>query len=316
MGADHPRLPLSHLAVVLSIRLRIVAALLSVSLTVTSALSAGGTARAQPGPASAERVNSEQLYQRGLDEYEHGDYALAATDLGNFLLSPPVGFDSEKLKRARLYRGISLFQMGDREGADKEFWQVLLMEPDFRPDPLFNEPAVIAAFDRIRLENAAELRKLGRGIPRRVELPQRDPLGIPLGGSGSSGPVNGVRRDFFPSIAPFGLAQFHNKQPGKAYAVLGMETSLMVANLSTFVALESLQKRGGGFNADELDDARLAKTVNNASFFLLLGALFYGSADGLWTATTRRDVKPASPSPVPQVGPGPGTAGATLQWRF
>ena len=122
--------------------MRIVAALLAFALTVTFTPVVGGTAHAQ------EKITSEQLYQRGLDEYEHGDYALAAADLGNFLLSPPVGFDSEKLKRARLYRGISLFQMGDREGADKEFWQVLLMEPDFRPDPLFNEPAVIASLPR------------------------------------------------------------------------------------------------------------------------------------------------------------------------
>lgn len=287
--------------------MRIVAALLALSLAASSALVAAERAHAQP----AAKPTSEQLYQRGLDHYEHGDYAVAAADLGNFLLSPPVGFDPEKLKRARLYRGISLFQLGDRDGADKEFWQVLLMEPDFRPDPLFNEPAVIAAFDRIRTENAAELKKLGRGPPRRVDIPGRDPLGIPLG-PGSGTPVTGVRRDFFPSVAPFGLAQFHNKQPGKAYAILGLETSLLVANLSTFVALESLQKRGGGFNREELDDARLAKTVNNASFFLLLGALFYGSADGLWTATTRRDAKPATP----QVVPGPGQAGASLQWRF
>lgn len=295
--------------------MRIVAALLALSLTISSTLTSGRTAHAQGAPggggAATAKLTSEQLYQRGLDEYEHGDYALAAADLGNFLLSPPVGFDPEKLKRARLYRGISLFQLGDRDGADKEFWQVLLMEPDFRPDPLFNEPAVIASFDRIRLENAAELKKLGRGTPRRVEIPNRDPLGIPLG-PGAGTPVTGVRRDFFPSVAPFGLAQFHNKQPGKAYAILGIETSLLIANLSTFVALESLQKRGGGFNPDELDDARLAKTVNNASFFLLLGALFYGSADGLWTATTRRDAKPAAP----QVVPGPGQAGASLQWRF
>lgn len=253
----------------------------------------------------------DENYQQGLDLYEGGDYALAANAFALFLLSPPVGFDPEKLKRARLYRGICLYQVGDQEGAHKEFWQVLLMDPDFRPDPLFTEPAVIASFDRIRAENAEELKKIPRP-PKRVANPDRDPLGIPLARRSDE---PGLGADFWRSIAPFGVAQFHNEDPTKAYVILGLESSLLIANLSTAVAFYSLRKDRNRFDPADVPDGRLLKNVNNASFFLLVGVLFYGSADGIWNATQRRNRVPARPL-VPTPAPGPGQAGLSLEWQF
>lgn len=275
---------------------------------IAPALAAVALLCASPAAATAAAIApGDETYQRALDLYEHGEYATAATEFGKLLYPPPAGMDPEKLRRAHLYRGIALFLVDNKSEADSEFYQVLLFDPEYSPDPLFTPPAVIAAFQRLKREKAEELRKVR--VTRRKEDPARDPLGIPLDprANGSSDV-----REFWWSIAPFGAAQFHNKQPGKAYALLAIETPLLIANLSSAAAFESLQKEGSRFRRDEVDDARIAKTVNNVSFVLLVGTLLYGSADGLWYGSLSKPRTPAQPL----LTPGPGSAGLMLTWEF
>ncbi len=277
---------------------------LAAALLVPALLAPRGALAQVPTPAAtppAQPAIDEQAFDRGLDLYERGEYALAAQELAKILYPPPKGFDPDKKRRAHLYRGISLFLLSDRDGADREFWQVLLSDPEFKPDPLFTPPPVIAAFEKMRKDNASELKKIPR-LPKRIIDPERDPLGIPKVNQPDSG-------DFWQSIAPFGWAQFKNGQPGKGYAFLSAEVVLLSINLTTYTTLESLQKDGSRF--DNVENARLLKTANNATFFLLVGTLLYGSADGVWTATNKR-TKPGAPV----ITPGPGTAGIQMTWQF
>lgn len=263
---------------------------------------------ATPAFIPAADDTPEVVYRRALDHYEHGDYALAAGEFQRLLYPPKPGMDPEKTRRAHLYRGISLFLLEEKPAADGEFWAVLLSDPDYSPDPLFTPPAVIAAFSRLKRDNALQLRKVR--VTRRREDPARDPMGIPL-----TPTKDGGAGEFWWSIAPFGIAQFHNGQPRKAYTLLALEAPLLVANLSSFAAFEALKKDGGRFDPDEVDDARLAKNVNNATFALLIGALLYGTADGLWYGSLRGPATPAGgPILTPTVGPG--TAGFSMTFRF
>ena len=252
-------------------------------------------------------ADPDEAYRRSVELYEQGEYAQAATEFAKLLYPPPFGMDPEKLRRAHLYRGIALYLVDSRNEADSEFYQVLLFDPEFTPDPLFTPPAVIAAFQRLKRDKAEELKKVR--VTRRKEDPARDPLGIPLDPKANA--TSDVR-EFWWSIAPFGAAQFHNDQPQKAYALLALETPLLIANLSSAAAFESLQKEGSRFRKDEVDDARIAKTVNNVSFVLLVGTLLYGSADGLWYGSLS---KPRTPG-QPVLTPGPGNAGLQLTWEF
>lgn len=265
-----------------------------------------------PSPTPAATPGLEDQYRQALDQYEKGDYGLAAAGFQALLYPPKPGMDPEKTRRAHLYRGISLFLLDDRAGADGEFWAVLLSDPDYAPDPLFTPPAVIAAFSRLRRDNAAELRKVR--VTRRREDPPRDPLGIPLqpatGGDGAG--------EFWWSIAPFGIAQLHNGQPRKGYTLLAIEAPLLVANLSSWAAFEALQREDGRFDRGLLDDARLAKNVNNATFVLLVGTLVYGTADGLWhgaLSSPRQKQPQTAPAVTPGLGPG-NTPGFSLTVRF
>lgn len=266
-------------------------------------------ASATPAALPAAPDTPDVVYRRALDQYEHGEYALAAAEFQRLLYPPKPGMDPEKTRRAHLYRGISLFLLEEKPAADGEFWAVLLSDPDYAPDPLFTPPAVIAAFSRLKRDNAVELRKVR--VTRRRDDPARDPMGIPL-----TPTKDGGAGEFWWSIAPFGVAQVHNGQPRKAYTLLALEAPLLVANLSSFAAFEALKKDGGRFDKDEIYSARLAKSVNNATFALLAASLLYGSADGLWYGSLRGPpaTGPGGPILTPTVGPG--TAGFTMILRF
>ena len=244
-------------------------------------------------------------YQQALDQYEHGDYADAARNLRDVIENAPPGFDRDKLKRAWLYRGISLFITGDRAGAEKSFWQVLLLDPEFRPDPLFTLPAIIAAFDGVRSDHAEALRTVPRLFRRRDDTP-RDSLGVPLKDDPN-------QRNFFDAISPvlpFGYAQYRNQQKGKALAVGLSEGALVLAITGTYVSFQTLRKPGDHFHPDEANVARIDKTLNNTAYVLLLGELVYGAIDGVYFNTA------APRKPSPHVTPGPGTVGLAISVPF
>lgn len=252
-------------------------------------------------------MSNDAQYQHALDQYEHGDYSEAAKTLKDVIENAPPGFDRDKLKRAWLYRGISLFLTGDRPGAEKSFWQVLLLDPEYRPDPLFTLPAIIQCFDGVRADHAEQLKNVPR-VGKRRDDPPRDPMGVPLGND----PSQGNFIDAIAPVLPFGYAQYRNHQSGKALA-LGISEGTLVAVIGgTFVSFQSMRQPGNRFHSDELSTARLDKTLNNGAYLLLIGELVYGAIDGVYYSGPRR-------GPVdrrPQLAPGPGTAGIGVQIRF
>src|SRR5687767_9271911 len=92
----------------------------------TAVLAAVAACLLLSGPARAAGVTADPdtVYQTALDHYESGDYALAAAEFSKLLYPPPPGIDPERLRRAHLYRGISLFLVDNRAEADSEFYQV------------------------------------------------------------------------------------------------------------------------------------------------------------------------------------------------
>ncbi|HVO30656.1 MAG TPA: tetratricopeptide repeat protein [bacterium] len=271
-------------------------------------------AGAQPAPAAvptpaAGPSSIDTQYQHSLDLYEHGDYAEAAKNLKDVIENAPPGFDRDKLKRAWLYRGISLFLTSDRPGAEKSFWQVLLLDPEYRPDPLFTLPAIIQCFDGVRADHAEQLKNVPR-VGKRVDNTPRDPMGVPL----TNDPSQGNFVDAIAPVVPFGYAQYRNRQPGKALA-LGISEGTLVAVIGgTFVSFQSMRQPGNHFHSDEVSTARLDKTLNNGAYLLLIGELVYGAIDGVYYSSGAR--RPPVERRGPQLAPGPGTAGIGVELRF
>ncbi len=267
-----------------------------VPIAIALVLAAGSAFAQDPSPAEAR-------YRSAVDAYEHGDYALAEEGF-RAVLYPPEVDDPEKIKRAHLYRGISLFLLDRPVDADREFYEVLKMDPEFRPEALFTPPPVLAAFDRIRAEKSTYLKKIARPAKRSPETP-RDPMGIPL----KPNDEPEIRGEFFRVVAPFGLAQFHNRQPAKAYSLIAIESTLLIANLTSLGVFESIKR--DGFTEEEVDGANLAKRVNNVSGVLFWATVLYGAGDGLF-----HNLRGARPRPVITPSVGPGSAGMSLTLRF
>ena len=246
-------------------------------------------------------LSVDALYQQALDQYEHGDYAEAAKNLHD-VLENSSGFPKDKKKRAWLYRGISLFVLGDRPGAEKAFWEVLDLESDFRPDPLFTLPAVVACFDGV----ARRHHDANPGTKQHGQDLARDPLGVPL----TNDPNQRNFVDAISPVLPFGYAQYRNQQNGKALAIGLTEGALVIAISGTYVSFQTLRKPGDHFHPDEANVARLDKTVNNAAYVLLIGELAYGAIDGVYF----NNALPKKSSP--RVVPGPGTVGLGISVPF
>lgn len=255
-------------------------------------LPAGFPARASAVEPAASAPAGDLSYQHAVDLYEHGDYAEAAKRLQEVLEDPPVGLTQEKIKRAWLYRGISLFITGDHSGADKAFWQVLLIDPKFRPDPLFTLPAVIAAFDAVRIEHAEQLPK--------VTDPLKDPTHDPL--PPKAAPSGGFL-DAVSPVLPFGYAQYRNGQSAKGLGLGVAEGVLGVATFVTWVNFQEINHKSGVLPQD-YQSAKNDQDVNIGAGAALLVAIAYGAIDGVYFS---RKV---------EVTPGPTTAGLSLSFRF
>jgi hypothetical protein len=265
---------------------------------------------AAPRAARAADDPVDKLYQSSIDQYEHGDYADAAHNLKEVIDNAPTGFDRDKVKRAWLYRGISLYLTGDKPGAQKSFWQVLLLDPEFRPDPLFTLPTIIETFDAVRSDHKEQLANVPRNT-RRTNDVARDPLGIPLG---PHGPGADLRGDFWTSLEPFGLAQLHNRQSTKGYSLMAAEAGFLAVDFGTWISFQTLRKPGSHFHPDEVQAAKFDKTANNAAFVGLVLTLVYGAVDGLYYGVAARP--PARSSEFVRVEGGPGDVGAVVTFRF
>lgn len=274
-----------------------------------------GAAAQSPSPAPSAAPapgdpppSMDMAYQHALDQYEHGDYAEAAKSLKEVIENAPPGFDRDKLLRAWLYRGNSLFLTNDRDGAEKAFWQVLLLDPEFRPDPLFTLPSIISCFDGVRTAHAEQLKSVPRIAKHRPDT-ARDPIGVPLT------PIPG-EAGFFDAIAPvlpFGYAQYKNHHTAKAWLLGASEGALVVVITGTYISFQTLRKPGSHFHTDEVGAARLDKTINNAAYAALLAEIVYGAIDGVYYNARNRAHSPAT---GPRIAPGPGTAGLSFEYRF
>lgn len=272
---------------------------------------------------AARAEEPDDIFRRGVALYERGNYVEAAAEFES-ILSPLRLRDVEKIKKARVYRGICLHLIGDEENAEAEFFSVLLLDPEYELDPLFTPPAIIKFFNDIRTRRADELEKLGRGNqkrdPRTGRPIERDP-NLPAGG------------EFLLTLTPFGVGQLYNRQQVKGFVFLGTQVALLVTNISTYLVLKALDIEDGVFPPEVIPVARVLRGVNLGSLGALILVATAGIIDALWYRYVRNEApeeptEESSPDgfrPTPKITleltpAGPTvpetTMGVRLEWRF
>ncbi|MBI4508756.1 MAG: hypothetical protein HY698_03905 [Deltaproteobacteria bacterium] len=148
--------------------------------------------------------------------------------------------------------GLALFQVGQKEPAERSILAYLMLEPDAHLDPMLVPPEAVLFVEDVRSRHAGELRTR-RPRPRR-------------------------KRHAALNLLP-PLGQVQNGERGKAMFVGVAEGVLAATNVATFLVLRS------NCNADKTCDldgslAGALKKANLVSGTLLIGVVVYGVVDG------------------------------------
>jgi hypothetical protein len=233
---------------------RALALIVLIALIALIALSAT-LAHAQPG-----RTTSDAL-RDGNTAATAGDWPRVTQLVAPLLTLPLVPADRAEAHRLT---GIAAFFQQHVDAAENHFLAYLRIDLDGRLDPALYPPDVVAFFNDVASRHAAELRAL-RIRPKRSWL-----LNL---------------------IPPAG--QFQNGERTKAYVMGGMLGTLLVANLTTYLALRAWCDHtngpgGGGLTCDDGgasgDRARSAEKIrpyNIASGIGFLAVYAFGVYDGV-----------------------------------
>lgn len=203
----------------------------------------------RPDPQTAAR----QLLRRAIDHYVAGRYQLTVDTLRPLVDSRVLKDTTDQMESLRTY-GAALYLVGAKVAADRAFRDLLRIAADTRLDPSFVRPEVVRFFETIRDRYEQEALK---------EAEKRGPGGSAL--------VN--------LLPPWG--QFQNKQPTKAYVILGAEIGLATLSIVSGALLWSWRSPSGEFGGNE-PAAEVLRPINLASFFSLAAVVIYGVADGLY----------------------------------
>jgi hypothetical protein len=196
---------------------------------------------------------ARQLLRKAIDHYVAGRYPLTVKTLRPLVESRVLKDRADQMESLRTY-GVALYLVGAKVAAERAFRSLLRIAANTRLDPSFVRPEVVKFFEQVRVRYEDE---------RLQDARRRGPGGSAL--------VN--------LLPPWG--QFQNKQPTKAYAILGAEIGLVTLSVVSGALLWSWRDSTGVFG-DKEGAADVLRPINLASFFSLAAVLIYGVADGLY----------------------------------
>ena len=254
-------------------------------------LAAAATSRAQPGaPATDPLVDANAALTAG-------DYPRALA------LAAPARDAGPAPDRAEAWRitGVAHFYLGDQQAARADFAACLRLFPDATLDPALYPPEVLALFDSVRHDLAAEL-AASRPKPRR-------------------------KRSAWLSVVPV-VAQWQNGDTTKMWVVGSLAAAFAVANGTSFYLLHRWCDTSDG-TCDEgnpgdpdysnhLPEARRARVVNVVSAVGLLGVLTYSVVDGVlgYRRLERQEADQDEGAPAFGVSAGDGALSVTVGGSF
>ncbi len=215
-------------------------------------------------PVLSRPVPPRAQLETAIDTYEHGGYLEAAAQL-NKLLYPLKLSSHEDIVRAKVYLGLCYYILDKKEEAEQEFRGVFKLDPNYRPDPLFVPPEVIAFIERFRPPPPLP--------PRRTDV-----LGL---GETLDAPGGAPFRFQARNMLPFGIPQFGHGDMGKGLALLAGEVSLLALNVGSYAYLK-VYNDPGGVPAERYPYLLVAKATNITTLSLLAISVIYGMGDALY----------------------------------
>lgn len=186
------------------------------SFVAAAALVVPGSAASILASEGADKADPAHLLERGKDLYFENDFQ-AAVDILERTLADGCLPDDLKV-RALQYKAFSLEALNKHSPARATWAQLLELQPDFRIDPADASRELIEAFKDVR---AAPINPL----PPALDQPARR-CGVAL------------------CMVPFGIGQYANGRPAKAYLFAGLSALLLTGNIASHYAMTAEFDKG------------------------------------------------------------------------
>ena len=311
------------------------------------ALLTASTVRAQGTPAAGEEADLAAVQS----EFEFGHYrevlerSERRIDRG--------GIDEASLVQWHKLAGLAAFNLKRTDQAQRHIAALLRLDPDFALDPFVYPPAAVAfvekqrqalapELDRIRAERRAQAEAARRAAEERAALArQAEEQRRQIEEMSRQVTVRRVeKRSFLVNFVPFGAGQF---QQGRVAAGTGFAIAEALLGITSIVAyfaygslIDTRQAPANprypdgpvivetGIPANREDEAKVWRALKIGAGLGFYGVWAAGVADAIIhhqdTVVTTRVEKPPPPQPSPpqgaRIGPGPGTVGASVTFRF
>ena len=309
------------------------------------ALSLGPLARAQQATGEEADLAAVQ------SEFEFGHYrevlerAERRIDRG--------GVDQASLVQWHKLAGLAAFNLKRTEQAQRHIAALLRIDPDFALDPFVYPPPAVAfvekqrqtlapELDRIRAERRAQAEAARRAAEERAALAREaEEQRRQIEEMSRQVTVRTVeKRSFLVNFVPFGAGQFQQGRVAAGTGVAIAEALLGITSIVAYFAYGALidtrtlpvdNRFPGaspivetGIPANREDEAKVWRALKIGAGLGFYGVWAAGVADAIihhqdTVVTTRVETPPPSPPPQPQgarIGPGPGTVGASVTFRF
>lgn len=248
-----------------------------------------------PSAAQGQGQDSDTkaAFRRARNAFAYGNYGDAVQRFRELLYPAPGKLKSGKLKRkSHKFLGVSYYYLHLRtkqkryqKASEREFTRLLILNPKAKLDPLLYPPNLINFFEKVKLANRRRLEAILR---RRQQ--QRNATKVQIV------PLQ-VERHYYasnPLIAaiPFGVPQFVNRQPTKAWLLLSGQAASLGLNIVAYFAIYARQIKDGDqrgrFRTEDISTVRAWQIVQFSSLGVFAALVVYGIVDGAVYLQRRR----------------------------
>lgn len=197
--------------------------------------------------ALAQTVTPERELETVKLNYDNGNYQEALNRARNAM--EVVNFnDAQRIELHKL-AGLSAYNLGDPKGAEKHFFSLLQLNPDYVLDPFAVAPPAIRLFEDLKKRNADALNLIRQNLALRdaqtrreeEERKRQEDERKRLEQLSRQITVRTVdHRSFVVNFIPFGAGQFQQGRTGVGIFLASFEGALAATSLVAYLAIEAL----------------------------------------------------------------------------
>ena len=257
--------------------------------------------------------------KRARENYEYGDFKSSA-EMAARAADNSAATEKEQIEAYRLL-ALASHNLGRREHARDAFVRLLFLEPDYKLDPFFVPPPIVAFFEEVKTEKEpalAQIRERKRLIREQERLRQEDRKRLLAEEEKRRGEREGQQkqaaavvlrtveqRQKWITFLPFGAGQFQNGNANAGTMLAIFQGTLAIGSAASFGLIEALRDDGTGrFSSNNLPIAERINVVKWSTAILFYALWGYGIWDALSAfqpevVTEAVQPAPAQPAPAP-----------------